>query len=50
MVPGIAFYIWDNYKKSKINGQFDEAGVHKGLEGCVSGILDTTYLCSAGLM
>lgn len=50
MVPGIAFHISDNYKESKINGQFDEAGVHKGLEGRLAGILDTTYLCSTGLM
>lgn len=50
MVPGIAFYICDNYKESKINGQFDEARVHKGLEGCFAGILDTTYLCSTGLV
>lgn len=34
MAPGIAFYICDNYKESKINGQFDEARVHKGLEVC----------------
>lgn len=35
MAPGIAFYICDNYKESKINGQLDEARVHKGLEGCL---------------
>lgn len=50
MVPGVAFYICDNYRESKSNGQFGEAGVHKGLEGCLAGISDTTYLCSTGLV
>lgn len=50
MVPGIAFCICDNYKESKINGQFDEAGVHKSLEGCLARILNTIYLCSTGLV
>lgn len=48
MVSGIAFYICDNYKESKINGH--EAGVHRGLECCLEGILDTTYLCSTSLV
>lgn len=43
-------FVCDNYKEKKINVQFDEAGVNKGSEGCLAGILDTTYFSSTGLV